>query len=383
MGLVVAAAVARLTLPLLWSQIPGKLLFSLVKRYLCVTSLMDKLNSTGAESGAERADASPSPSSSASQPTEQLRLQREFDFTMAMANLISELVRVMGWDRNQQPPEAGGPLPGGGGAKEEQSWEEARPVLRSIFQPRFCSSPAVLAAASTAATATPLPPKKKTGTGYKSRADFAGRSAYVEYVQDNLKSGMMVRMLEDYEDVSAGDEGDFRYSNDGSPPVQVRRGHRGRTRRHFKGVTSQVAALCLPSHLGCLLQVYWNSLSRTYWVHWHMVEILGTNQTEKETQEKATSLTETLRLSAGENLTGSLTCVRSCQGMIVLSVVLSEPDLLLQTPWRSLFAALPGRQSLCRTGAPEPGRVVGAPILHKEAGVQAAAGGQRPVAAES
>lgn len=208
-----------------------------MKRYLCVTSLMDKLNTTGAESGTERPDASPSPSSStsASQPTEQLRLQREFDFTMAMANLISELVRVMGWDRNQQPPEAAVPLPGVGGAKEEQAWEEARPVLRSIFQPRFSSSSAVLAAtASTAVTTAPSPPKKKTGTGYKSRADFASRSAYVEYVQDNLKSGMMVRMLEDYEDVSAGDEGDFRYSNDGSPPVQVSRGCRGHRRSHLE-----------------------------------------------------------------------------------------------------------------------------------------------------
>lgn len=199
---------------------------------------MDKLNTTGAESGAERPDTSPSPSSSTSgsaQPTEQLRLQREFDFTMAMANLISELVRVMGWDRNQQPPEAATPPPGAGGAKEEQAREEPRPrpVLRSIFQPRFCSSPAVLAVAASASTATAAsPPKKKTGTAYKSRADFAGRSAYVEYVQDNLKSGMMVRMLEDYEDVSAGDEGDFRYSNDGSPPVQVRRARRGRSRSH-------------------------------------------------------------------------------------------------------------------------------------------------------
>lgn len=199
---------------------------------------MDKLNTTGAESGAERPDASPSPSSSASasQPTEQLRLQREFDFTMAMANLISELVRVMGWDRNQQPPEAAVPLPGVSGAKEEHVREDARPVLRSIFQPRFCSSPAILAAAaSTGATAVaPSPPKKKTGTGYKSRADFASRSAYVEYVQDNLKNGMVVRMLEDYEDVSAGDEGDFRYSNDGSPPVQVGRGRRGHSRSHHR-----------------------------------------------------------------------------------------------------------------------------------------------------
>lgn len=64
-------------------------------------------------------------------------------------------------------------------------------------------------------------PPKKTGSGFRTRTDFASRSAYVEYVQDNLKSGMLVRMLEDYEEVSAGDEGDFHCSNDGSPPVQV------------------------------------------------------------------------------------------------------------------------------------------------------------------
>uniref|UniRef100_A0A8C7TXM6 Cullin family profile domain-containing protein n=1 Tax=Oncorhynchus mykiss TaxID=8022 RepID=A0A8C7TXM6_ONCMY len=164
--------------------IPGKLLFSLVKRYLCVTSLMDKLNTAGVESSSERQDAAGSSSGTGHQP-ENLRVQREFEFTMAMANLISELVRVMGWDRNRQPPQAAG---------------------------------------------------LKTSNGFKTRTDFASRSAYVEYVQENLKSGMLVRMLEDYEEVSAGDEGDFRYSNDGSPPVQV----------------------------------YWTSLSRTYWVHWHM-----------------------------------------------------------------------------------------------------------------
>uniref|UniRef100_A0A3B3S9P4 Cullin 7 n=1 Tax=Paramormyrops kingsleyae TaxID=1676925 RepID=A0A3B3S9P4_9TELE len=211
-------------------QIPGKLLFSLVKRYLCVTSLMDKLNTVGTES-------------------KQSRVQREFEFTMAMANLISELVRVMGWDRNRQPPPEG-PAPGA-------SEEEPPRAARSIFQPRF-SAP-LLPAAS--------PPKKKVANSFKTRADFASRSAYVEYVQENLKGGMLVRMLEDYEEVSAGDEGEFRYSNDGSPPVQV----------------------------------YWNSLSRTYWVHWHMIEILGngsSGQAEKETQEKASSLTETLKLTA-------------------------------------------------------------------------------------
>uniref|UniRef100_A0A4W5PAQ4 Cullin 9 n=1 Tax=Hucho hucho TaxID=62062 RepID=A0A4W5PAQ4_9TELE len=205
-------------------QIPGKLLFSLVKRYLCVTSLMDKLNTAGVESSSERQDAAGSSSGTGHQP-ENLRVQREFEFTMAMANLISELVRVMGWDRNRQPPQSAGLAKG-----------------------------------------TATPPKKKTGNGFKTRTDFASRSAYVEYVQENLKSGMLVRMLEDYEEVSAGDEGDFRYSNDGSPPVQV----------------------------------YWTSLSRTYWVHWHMVEILGTGtsgQGEKDAQEKASSLTETIKLT--------------------------------------------------------------------------------------
>ncbi|XP_068182700.1 cullin-9 isoform X2 [Antennarius striatus] len=251
-------------------QIPGKLLFSLVKRYLCVTSLMDELNTVGAESASD--SPSSASSSSTAHQTEQLRLQREFDFTMAMANLISELVRVMGWDRNRPPPDISIQCPLGGGANgEEQGKEASHPVLRSIFQPRFCASPvfpASVAAAVAAPAATPLKPKK-AGNGFKTRSDFASRSAYVEYVQDNLKSSMLVRMLEDYEEVSAGDEGEFRYSNDGSPPVQV----------------------------------YWNSLSRTYWVHWHMVEILGSgasSRAEKETQVKASALSETVKLTTGQ-----------------------------------------------------------------------------------
>ncbi|XP_062852004.1 cullin-9 isoform X2 [Trichomycterus rosablanca] len=240
-------------------QIPGKLLFSLVKRYLCVTSLMDKLNTTGGEISSERQESSPSSSSSspsAAHQSEHSRLQREFEFTMAMANLISELVRVMGWDRNRQPPALLS------AAAEGRNAETQRRTVRSIFQPRSSASP-IIAASATVMT----PPAKKKTNGFKSRTDFATRSAYVEYIQDNLKSGMHVRMLEDYEEVNAGDEGEFRYSNDGSPPVQV----------------------------------YWNSISRTYWVHWHMIEILSSGsseQAEKETQEKASSLTETLKLTA-------------------------------------------------------------------------------------
>ncbi|XP_028845070.1 cullin-9 isoform X2 [Denticeps clupeoides] len=241
-------------------QIPGKLLFSLVKRYLCVTSLMDKLNTAGVESSSERLDAA-SPSSSlcgSGQQSEQSRVQREFEFTMAMANLISELVRVMGWDRNRQPP--GLPLLSGGEEVEDCSQQRG---IRSIFQPRLSASQV---AAASAMAAVSMPPKKKTANGFKSPKDYSSRSAYVEYLQDTLKSGMQVRMLEDYEEVNCDDEGEFRYSNDGSPPVQV----------------------------------YWNSISRTYWVHWHMIEIIGTGssgQAEKDTQEKASSLTETLKLT--------------------------------------------------------------------------------------
>lgn len=49
--------------------------------------------------------------------------------------------------------------------------------------------------------------------------------------------------------------------------------------------------------------MYWNSLSRTYWVHWHMVEILGGggggSQADKEMQENVPTLTDTVKLSAG------------------------------------------------------------------------------------
>ncbi|XP_038654881.1 cullin-9-like [Scyliorhinus canicula] len=174
-------------------QIPGKLLFSLVKRYLCVTSLMDKLNNSGQDVSGERQDCT------ALNVPEQTRLLREFEFTMAMANLISELVRVMGWERSKEPDRMMGVT------------EDLPRNIKSIFQPRSMATSNLL-----------IPqPRKKTATTYKTRSNFASRSSYVEYIQENLKAGMTVKMLEDYEQVSCGDEGEFRYSNDGTPPVQV------------------------------------------------------------------------------------------------------------------------------------------------------------------
>ncbi|XP_075605647.1 cullin-9-like isoform X3 [Balearica regulorum gibbericeps] len=219
-------------------QIPGKLLFVLVKRYLCVTSLMDKLSS-GMEQGGEQQDCAVP----GLLTEERSRVKQEFEFSMAMANLILELVHVMGWDHSHEP--------------ELLPQQELRPrTTRSIFRHRATSC--------TATQEAPTPPPKEPSI-FKTRSAFPSRSSYVEYVQANLVRGMRVRMLEDYEQVSAGDEGDFRQSNDGTPPVQV----------------------------------YWQALGCTYWVHWHMVEIIGpSGQEEHEGLDKVSTLMHNHKLAA-------------------------------------------------------------------------------------
>ncbi|KAM6128215.1 cullin-9-like [Pterocles gutturalis] len=217
-------------------QIPGKLLFVLVKRYLCVTSLLEKL-SGGMEEGGEQQDcAVPSPL-----PEETSRVKQEFEFSMAMANLIVELVHAVGWDHSHKP--------------ELLPQQELRPrTTRSIFQHRATSC--------TAPPAGPAPPPEEPSI-FKTRSAFPSRSSYVEYMQAHLARGMRVRMLEDYEQVSAGDEGDFCQSNEGMPPVQV----------------------------------YWQALGCTYWVHWHMVEIIGPAGQDKG-REKVSTLTHYDKLAA-------------------------------------------------------------------------------------
>ncbi|XP_053769849.1 cullin-9 isoform X2 [Desmodus rotundus] len=201
-------------------QIPGKLLFSLVKRYLCVTSLLDQL-SNGPEAGAG-APGSLSPGEEFA--WEKSRGQQELEFSMAVGNLISELVRNMGWAQTFS----------------ERSTSPPRPS-RSIFQP-CVSGPSLLLPPT---VATP----RKQGRAFRQRYEFSSRSGYGEYVQQTLVPGMRVRMLDDYEEISAGDEGEFRQSNSGVPPVQV----------------------------------FWLSMGRTYWVHWHMLEILGTEEAAEDT----------------------------------------------------------------------------------------------------
>ncbi|XP_066451544.1 cullin-9-like isoform X2 [Eleutherodactylus coqui] len=179
-------------------QIPGKQLFLLVKRYLCVTSLLDQLSS-------DRPD-----------HNEGIRLQHQFDFCMAMGSLICELVRVMGWRmEGHQSVSRGG---------------------------AFMQHPQGLHVRNAC-------------------VDLASPCDYIEYLQQTLQPGMEVRMIQDYDQVQAGDEGTFRQSRKEMPPVQVD----------------------------------WHRIRRTCWVDWNMLEIINLEMSEKMMKDES----ETLELGPG------------------------------------------------------------------------------------
>ncbi|XP_075269404.1 cullin-9 isoform X4 [Opisthocomus hoazin] len=223
-------------------QIPGKLLFVLVKRYLCVTSLMDTLSS-GAEEGGERQDCAVA----SLVAEERSRVKQEFEFSMAMANLILELVHVMGWDHSHEA--------------ELVPQQDLRPrTTHSIFQPK---TPACTAAQMPVLTSN-RGRRKKQGRAFLTRSDFSDRSGYVEYLQANLVRGTRVRLLEDSGDVRAGEEGEFLQSTNSMHTAQV----------------------------------LWQSTGRTYWMCWHMLEIIGFGDQWEEpaAQEKEYSPIESFKL---------------------------------------------------------------------------------------
>ncbi|XP_010615947.1 cullin-7 isoform X1 [Fukomys damarensis] len=197
-------------------QVPGRLLFSLVKRYLHATFLLDQLNSSTQESGAP-----------AELSEEKGRL--DLEFSMAMGTLISELVQAVHWDYTSSRPGSSARSP------------------CSIFQPQ----------AADASRGLPLSQVRhsfrRRSRRFRPRTEFASGNTYALYVRDVLQPGMRVRMLDDYEEISAGDEGEFRQSNSGVPPAQV----------------------------------WWESTGRTYWVHWHMLEILGFEEDNEDLMEAA------------------------------------------------------------------------------------------------
>ncbi|XP_074944628.1 cullin-9-like isoform X1 [Phalacrocorax aristotelis] len=223
-------------------QIPGKLLFVLVKRYLCVTSVMDKLSS-GVEQGGEQRDcAVPSLLTE-----ERSRVKQEFEFSMAMANLILELVHVMGWDHSHK--------------SELLAQQELRPcITHSIFQPK---TPACTAAQMPVLTSN-HGPRKKQGCAFLTPSDFADHSGYVEYLRANLVRGMRVRLLEDFGDVRAQEEGKFLQGTNSAHTVQI----------------------------------LWQSAGRTYWMPWHVLEIIGFGDQWEDpvAQEKEYSRIESFNL---------------------------------------------------------------------------------------
>nr|XP_026650298.1 cullin-9 [Zonotrichia albicollis] len=217
-------------------QIPGKQLFVLVKRYLCVTSLLDKLSSSVEQGEEQQGCAVPSPV-----PEHRSRVKQEFELSMAMANLISELVHAMGWShRHRRDP-------------------QPRPA-RSIFQHK---PPASSAAQKPVLPSNPAPHEKQ-GCAFLSASDFADSSDYTEYLRAHLVRGMRVRLLEDCGDIRAGEEGEFLQSTNNMHTVQVLR----------------------------------QSTGRTYWVRWHILEIVGFGDQWEDpaAQEKESSVRKSFSL---------------------------------------------------------------------------------------
>lgn len=76
--------------------------------------------------------------------------------------------------------------------------------------------------------------------GYRNLADFDSELEYADYLKEEMRSGMLVRMRRDYEQVKKGDIGRFEKSNGNYPPCQVR----------------------------------WSSFGHKYWVYWRDLEIV-------------------------------------------------------------------------------------------------------------
>lgn len=151
-----------------------------MKRYLCVTFLLDRLNGNAEDQDAQN-----------NFIPEELNAGRgrvELEFSMAMGTLISELVQAMRWDWASSRSESSSPI--------------FQPPPTEFFRPRA--------------------QRFRRSRRFRPRTAFASVNTYALYVRDTLRPGMRVRMLEDFEEISAGDEGQFRQSNDGMPPVQVK-----------------------------------------------------------------------------------------------------------------------------------------------------------------
>ena len=182
----------------------GRALFSLMKKYLRVTSLLDEIEQLESIS-----------SSDDTHSGQALKLQ--FELTCATSQLIIDLSEAMGWNKTDT-------------SDEEQVASKQPIILGSIFAPSVVADM-----------------NMKVSQKYKKRRDFTSREAYGEYVKATLEPAMRAVLLEDYESLSAGDVGEFKRSNDGTPPAQFR----------------------------------WETYGSTYWVQWELVEIIDPHNETK------------------------------------------------------------------------------------------------------
>ena len=157
-------------------------------------------------------------------PPDTVAMDEEFEYFSNLFQLLSELFVAFGWTEHQVKRIFG-----------DDPFFKVRG--QSIFTGDAPNMPLALAR------------HKKM---YKTRGDFATNDEYGQYVKSILITGMRVRARVSYESVVEGDIGEYRQTNDGTPPAQFA----------------------------------WEGLGGdTYWVFWHQVEPL-VNEVSEEGKSK-------------------------------------------------------------------------------------------------
>nr|CAB3234807.1 cullin-9-like [Phallusia mammillata] len=227
-------------------QVPGKALFTLMKCYLRVMSLLDT-GGKNQHSNKNRSSWMCLDGQDADEGTYQ------FEVAMAISDLIHELNRIMDWNGISHQSASGNnrsETTKQVSVKHNNSESTVKPndtsqVERQISKPLFAErlhdstvDPLLLAS---------LIKSDQPSTTYKHPTSFSTRRQYANYVKSVIKPGYRVRACQSYQDVSEGDEGVYRQHNESTPPVQV----------------------------------FWQRLNKMYWVYWHHLQIVSAGDSTK------------------------------------------------------------------------------------------------------
>ncbi|XP_078483844.1 cullin-9-like [Ciona intestinalis] len=219
-------------------QVPGKALFTLMKCYLRVTSLMDTTNADQSKSRCTWMVLG---------DTVNHTQTKRFEVAMAISDLINELNCIMDWNNNEK----------WSAAQAKSKTEEKQlnslaniKVDRNAMKQRIKQQqlnekkhlfPHASQQSIDPALLSSLLKSEQPKPMYRHPGTFVTRRQYAEYVQSKIKPGFRVRACHTYQDVTEGDEGIYRQHNDSTPPVQV----------------------------------FWHRLNRPFWVHWHHMQLIG------------------------------------------------------------------------------------------------------------